>query len=320
MHKNPPGICSIKDDLSPNYAMIGVLLESDNSYIQWLFEGMAKGIHKISEKGAYLYMPFLDFFKWKPYTIVKLLICACLLGASVVEGQPFFIEQGPTTNKVVALTFDDGPNKRFTPLFLDILKGEGVKATFFLTGKNVSYYPTLSRRIRDEGHEIGNHSYDHKELTRLTSSEIRLDLKKTQTIFKTRLNKAPTLFRPPFGAYNRRVLKICRDFFQSVVLWDVSSADTTRKKTPETIRGRVLSKVQPGSIVLFHDSNRDTLSALLPVILGLKAAGYGFVSVSELYAPMTPTTLLVPTSNEQVPTVNGAKNKFTPKSEANASD
>ena len=180
-------------------------------------------------------------------------------------------------DKVVALTFDDGPSK-YTKDILDILKKYDACGTFFLIGNKVSFYGEVLREMLSEGNEIGNHSYDHKYLTRLSEEEVKDEINKTQDEIKRVTGYTPTLFRPTYGGYNN-TLKSYIDL--TFVLWDVDSRDWSVKST-EGIMYNVFKDVKSGSIILFHDNHEYSVNALPSVIKELKKQGYKFVTVSEL--------------------------------------
>ncbi|GBC98430.1 Peptidoglycan-N-acetylglucosamine deacetylase [bacterium HR17] len=188
--------------------------------------------------------------------------------------------------KVVALTFDDGPHPIFTPQILDILKGYGVRATFFLIGERAERYPELARRIVAEGHEIGNHTYSHPaDLPRRDWEAIRQEIAKGAEAIERVTGVRPKLFRPPRGYLNYRVHTAAQLEGLTVVLWTVS-ADHHDAPTPEAMAQRVLKAVHPGAIILMHDGRvpirwKDVKA--LPLILDrLRRCGYRFVTVSEL--------------------------------------
>ena len=180
-------------------------------------------------------------------------------------------------DKVVALTFDDGPSKN-TDEILDVLKKYKACATFFLIGNKVEFYGDVLRRMLDEGSEIGNHSYDHKLLTRLSKAEFQEEISKTQEAIKKVTGFTPTLFRPTYGGYTN-ALKSYTDL--KFVLWDVDSRDW-QVKTKDRILNNVLPNVKSGSIVLMHDIKDYSLKALDEMTKSLKDDGYKFVTVSEL--------------------------------------
>jgi len=192
-------------------------------------------------------------------------------------GDGGLVTNGPRGSKRVALTFDDGPSD-YTPDVLKILRERHVKATFFELGQQVASYPSYSRRVLAEGHEIGNHSYDHPQFP--SASNIRRSTRIIERVTGFR----PCLFRPPYGAINGALERTVRGEHMKSVNWDV---DTTDWKLPgsASIRSTILNRVRPGSIVLMHDGGgprSETVDALAGAIYGLRARGYRFVTVSEL--------------------------------------
>ena len=180
-------------------------------------------------------------------------------------------------DKVVALTFDDGPSK-YTDKILNILKKYNACGTFFLIGNKVEFYSDVLKRMLKEGSEIGNHSYDHKLLTRLSKEDFQEEINKTQEAIKKVTGFTPTLFRPTYGGYTN-VLKSYTDL--KFVLWDVDSRDW-QVKTKDKILNNILPSVKSGSIILMHDNHEYALDALEDVLINLKEQDYKFVTVSEL--------------------------------------
>lgn len=206
-----------------------------------------------------------------------------------------------TSEKVVALTYDDGPFPAFTPRFLEILNRKGVKGTFFMCGNMVKAHPELARRVREEGHELANHSYNHPLLTKLSAEGVRNQLSQTNDLLQVANGGQPiTLMRPPYGGRNAMVDEVCRQLGLKVILWDVDTNDW-RKRSAAQITDTVLNNTRPGSIVLFHDRLQGSLDAQVAIIDGLRARGYRFVTVGELLAmekkPIPPSVL-----NQQDPT------------------
>jgi peptidoglycan-N-acetylglucosamine deacetylase len=192
---------------------------------------------------------------------------------------------GPLSKKEVALTFDDGPDIQFTPQILDILKKEGVKATFFLVGKSSKRYPAIVQRIAEEGHVIGNHSWDHRLLTRLTPEEIRHEIVQTDQTLSNIVGYHTLLFRPPYGAASTdNVLQIASMDYK-VIDWSVDTLDWKSKNAAEIIE-IVNRTIQPGGIILEHSAGpkalKHTVESLPELIRMLKAKGYSLVTVPQL--------------------------------------
>jgi polysaccharide deacetylase family sporulation protein PdaB len=205
----------------------------------------------------------------------------------------YVIHHVPTSKKLVALTFDDGPLAKTTPKILSILKEKNVKATFFVVGEQVEKFPNIVMREFSDGHEIGNHTYSHPQLTKLSKEDIDKEMQKTETEL-SHLKLHPTLFRPPCGAYNQYILQLARDKGYITILWSIDTYDW-RCPPVNSVIDSVLHNVKPGSIILLHDgkSPSPTPEALAFIIDGLRARGYEFTTVSDLiqYYESKPTIL-----------------------------
>lgn len=195
--------------------------------------------------------------------------------------------KGNINQKIIALSFDDGPHPKYTVEILDILKEYNIKATFFVLGIHAEKYPEIIKRQVEEGHEIGNHSYSHIDMRKATKKQIRDEFEKTQEIIYSIANIKPKLFRPPYGNYNKDVLKIISSDDVQVVLWTFYQ-DSKDWSNPgvDTIVNTTLSKIQNGDIILFHDyvykEESHTVEALKIIIPKLLEKGYKFVTISEL--------------------------------------
>lgn len=182
-------------------------------------------------------------------------------GATQVSGQ-----------NVVYLTFDDGPGGA-TEQTLDILKRYGLHSTFFLVGRNIVSYPNTVKRIVAEGHAIGNHSYTHSDLSRMSAPKVLDELTHTQAVFQSTIGQVPTLFRPPYGAMSPIVINTTNQLGLHLMMWNVDPRDWS-KPGSKVIADRVLSAVKPGSIILLHSIHQQTVDALPSIIEGLRARGY----------------------------------------------
>lgn len=193
-----------------------------------------------------------------------------------------------TSRPVVALTFDDGPHPELTPKLLDLLRAEGVRATFYVIGRNVEAYPDIARRIVAEGHEIANHSWSHPSLTSLGAARLNQELRSTSEIIERTTGRRPTNMRPPYGAINERVRRtILQEHGLDVVMWSVDPLDW-RRPGPAVVARRLVDGAAPGGILLAHDIHPGTIEAMPETISGLKAKGLGFVTVSQLLALQEP--------------------------------
>ncbi|MET9477735.1 polysaccharide deacetylase family protein [Streptomyces sp. NPDC002922] len=189
--------------------------------------------------------------------------------------------------KCVALTFDGGPSLT-TPRLLDILKQEDLHATFFVQGKgHIAKYPEILGRISEEGHEIGNHTWNHEDLTDIDVDDARQELTRTQGAIEKITGSRPILMRPPEGRTNRTVAKICRDLGLAQVLWSVTAKDYETTDSA-LITKRVLDQTHRDGIILLHDLHKGTVPAVPGIITALKQRGYTIVTVSQLLAPAKP--------------------------------
>ncbi|GGA12945.1 hypothetical protein GCM10008018_67390 [Paenibacillus marchantiophytorum] len=195
--------------------------------------------------------------------------------------------RGSSQEKKVALTFDDGPDTRFTPKVLDTLKANHVKATFFVLGVKASSHPDVIRRMVNEGHVIGNHSYSHANLPKLTVDKFQNQIMSTESVLQGLIGYAPKLIRPPYGAINEEQVRWVADHHYLIVNWNVDSLDW-KSLSSDQVLSNIMQQTKPGSIILQHSGGADsqdlsgTVQALEPLIIKLKAAGYTFVTVPEL--------------------------------------
>lgn len=182
---------------------------------------------------------------------------------------------------LVALTFNCAWEENDIPQLLDLLERENIKATFFLVGQWIERYPDSVRQIVDAGHEIGNHSYSHVDFVGAGEEVIRQQMEKTDALIREVTGSDPVLARVPSGSYDSRVIRLLRQEGYEVIQWDVDSIDW-KKPPAKEITERILTKVQNGSIVLFHSGAATTLEALPDVIAGLREKGYCFTTVGDL--------------------------------------
>ncbi|MFC5529843.1 polysaccharide deacetylase family protein [Cohnella yongneupensis] len=192
-----------------------------------------------------------------------------------------------TERKLIAFTFDDGPRPEWTPLFLDVFRKHDAKATFFVMGSHIEQYPDIAKRIYEEGHELGNHTYSHPSLPELGKEQQIEELERTDRLISEVTGSRPSTFRPPYLAVNDDLLEVSAQFGYSVIHavnldsrdWDTVDADhivTTSR-----------AHVHNGSILIYHDGFGDrsqTLAAISILVPELIAAGYELVTVSELLA------------------------------------
>lgn len=189
-------------------------------------------------------------------------------------------------SKFVSLTFDDGPSP-YTNQILDILETYKIKATFFVVGEAVLNYPEIVQRINNEMHAIGNHTWNHPKITKLSAEELSSQIKKTNLEIKKIIGKEPIIFRAPYGSIDDQSLRIIDNSGLKSVLWNVDSRDWSIKSEKE-IESRVLKKMKTNSIVLLHDGDKfgsgsraATVFSLPHIIEELLQSGYKFLTIPE---------------------------------------
>ncbi len=184
----------------------------------------------------------------------------------------------PVETPKIALTFDDGPSAAWTPALLDGLKERGVKATFFLIGENADKNPEIVKRMAEEGHLIGNHTYHHVELTKVSENEARLELADTSAVIGRITGKEPEYMRPPFGAWQR---KLEQEIQMLPVLWTIDPLDWTTENQDEIVN-KVVTEAEENDIILLHDCYKSSIEAGLRIVDILQEEGFMFVTVDEL--------------------------------------
>ena len=198
----------------------------------------------------------------------------------------FFIRipcQGDSSEKKMALTFDDGPSPEYTPAILDILKMQGVRATFFCIGRHMVGNEMILERIHAEGHTIGNHSYSHHFWFDLFSvKRMKADLASCDALVHAVLQITPRMFRPPYGVTNPQVRDVILDGNYFPVGWNIRSMDTVINN-PGRLFQRVVSRFTPGAVILFHDSKQVTVDILNEIIRESRDQGYQLVTVDQLF-------------------------------------
>lgn len=178
----------------------------------------------------------------------------------------------------IALTFDDGPHPVYTPKLLDGLKERNVKATFFVVGKNIEGREDIIKRMDEEGHLIGNHTYDHVKITGLPPEEACAQITKTSELVSEITGKNTEFVRPPFGAWDK---KLECGFEMFPVLWSIDPLDWTTKNVDAVVQ-KVLSRAEENSIILLHDYYDSSVEAALKIVDALLERGFEFVTVDEL--------------------------------------
>lgn len=183
----------------------------------------------------------------------------------------------------IALTFDDGPHPVHTKNMLAVLNYYDVKASFFMTGKNIISHPDVAKMVLREGHEVGNHSYSHVKLPFCSTQKIAFELERTHAILLSLLGQQTLLFRPPYGFRDWRVLRQAQKMGYTTVFWDVTTYDWKRQGVRKIVQKT--ASVQNGSILLFHDGRGDrsqTVKAVEIIIDRLLKKGYKFRTIGQL--------------------------------------
>ncbi|HEX6944929.1 MAG TPA: polysaccharide deacetylase family protein [Casimicrobiaceae bacterium] len=202
--------------------------------------------------------------------------------AQTLEQTPFVRIAGDQTRSV-ALTFDDGPSP-YTQRILDTLQRGGAKATFFTLGNQLASFPIPLQRALAEGHAIGDHTWNHADLTKLSPKDVAAEMTDASSALVAAGVPKPTLFRPPYGAYNEQTLAAAKRKGMLTVMWTIDTTDYSAAN-PATMAEQVLAQIRPGAIILMHDGggNRTVTGQALPLIVrGLKKQGYKMVTVPQL--------------------------------------
>lgn len=186
-----------------------------------------------------------------------------------------------TPEKKVAISFDATWGAEETPKILNTLDKYKIKSTFFLVNIWLKKYPDVAKKIAGKGHEIGMHSTTHPHFTKLSEEEMKQELQDNHQLILTTTNYNAKLFRPPYGDYDNRVVSVVNGLGYKAIQWDVDSLDW-KDLSASVIYERVLKRVKPGSIVLFHNNGKHTAEAIESIIAELQKQGYKIVPVSQL--------------------------------------
>ena len=187
------------------------------------------------------------------------------------------------SEKRIALTFDDGPHPRITREIISILREYKVRATFFVIGQNADNYPETMKLLAQSGYEIGNHTYSHRNLKKMSEAEIEAEFKKCSEAL-LRFGVKPTVMRPPEGFFTDEVVKVSRTMQYDIILWSIDTRDWAHTPADDIVKS-VLDNVKGGDIILMHDylsGYGGTCEALRVIIPELQRRGFEFVTVSEL--------------------------------------
>lgn len=216
---------------------------------------------------------------------IQILICLEIFVIFVLMGYKNIRDNGNTVImnpdyevKRIALTFDDGPGE-YTEKLIEGLKERNVKATFFMTGENIELYKKLVKRVSEDGHLIGNHSYTHINLTAVPVKDALDEINKTNELIKSITGKMPEYIRPPYGAWNKYLEK---EVDMIEVLWDIDPVDWNTNNTAK-VTAHIISHAENDYIILLHDIFESSVDSALKVTDILKKDGYEFVTVDEIF-------------------------------------
>ena len=221
---------------------------------------------------------------WVYFAIILAYLLIVFYGSYFIHAR-FFINSlwhGDRTKKTIAITFDDGPMAEFTPQLLDLLKKEQVPAAFFLIGKNIAKNEPLVKRMIDEGHTIGNHSFSHTYWFSLNKANFILsDLQQCDETIMRAVGKKPRLFRPPYGVTNPMVAKAVKAGGYQSIGWSIRTYDTNATDAGLLLR-KSLKNLSNGDIILFHDWGKFTIGILTDFIKEARKRGFEIVGLEEL--------------------------------------
>ena len=223
---------------------------------------------------------------WIVFILLFLAVTGFLIWASACIGSGVYLKsycRGNCTEKYVALTFDDGPSP-MTGKVLDVLREHKAKASFFLIGSKIRDDRETVRRIADEGHIIGNHSWSHTPVFPIKSyADVVDEIRMTSDVIYETIGKRPELFRPPFGVTNPRIGRAVRRMGMSSIGWNVRSLDTVDGRSREDILERITSQLRPGSVILLHDRCKDSDRLLHILLQYIEENGYKVVTIEEMF-------------------------------------
>lgn len=192
------------------------------------------------------------------------------------------VTAAPTQRNLVAMTFDDGPHPTLTPQLLDLLKARRIRATFYVIGRNVARYPDIVKRMVDEGHEVGNHTWRHPKLTELGNASVLREVDRTSEAVYRAVQRIPVTMRPPYGLLSRpqrAMIHETRDL--PTILWSVDPEDW-RRPGASVVADRIVGGARPGAIILSHDIQKQTVHAMPAALDGLTEHGFRFATVSMI--------------------------------------
>ncbi|GAC1426771.1 MAG: polysaccharide deacetylase family protein [Chitinophagaceae bacterium] len=219
------------------------------------------------------------------YILVVLLYSGLLFYGSYYVGSNFFMKvlcRANTSARQIAISFDDGPAQAYTAEILQVLKSNNVPAVFFCIGKNIAGNELLLKQIAEEGHIVGNHSYSHHFWFDLFSTKkMKEDVQMMSETVKNTIGIKPRLFRPPYGVTTPNMRNVMHQGGYTAIGWNIRSLDTVIKEDEKLLQ-KIEALLQPGAIVLLHDTSRTTLSVLPRFIAAARSKGYEFIRIDKL--------------------------------------
>lgn len=225
----------------------------------------------------YLEWPFIYYL---PFLIIWISI---LIYGSFTISSNYHLEaisKVKTKENVVAITFDDGPSE-FTPEILKLLTAYNVKASFFCIGKQVEKYPEIVKSIYEQGHSLGNHTFTHSKVGFQSVAGNLKEIRQADKAIEEVTGKRPLYFRPPFGVTNPNIMRALKATEHKVIGWNIRSIDTAIKDQ-EKVLNRIKKRLEPGSIILLHDTSAHSVSILEQLLIYLREKNYTSVSMDEL--------------------------------------
>lgn len=200
----------------------------------------------------------------------------------ITQAEAATVTRIPSAQPLVAMTFDDGPHPSLTPQLLDMLAARGIRATFYVIGRNAERHPQILQRMVDEGHEIGNHTWSHPNLHGYSDAALLSQIDRTSRAVFDAVGRSPVTMRPPYGnLYSRQRLLLYHQRGMPTVLWSVDPLDWQRPGSG-IVAQRIVGNCHSGAVILAHDIHRATVRAMPQALDGIAGRGYRFVTMSEL--------------------------------------
>lgn len=229
-------------------------------------------------------MKYLNYSKIVILALLFFLVSSVGCIYALEEDGVYIVKSVANSKNQIALTFDDGPHPSETLKILDILDKYNVKATFFVVGKHVNWYPKSVIEASERGHEIGNHTYTHPNINSLSKKAIIDEIKSCEEVILEKTGKRPAVFRPPFGNFDKDMMEeVSRETGYTTILWSSVDVKDWQNPSPELMSRQIIENTKSGDIVLLHDySTESTVKSLETIIPSLIQRGYQFVTVSEL--------------------------------------